>query len=187
MVYMKNWDSSLSNDTKNMNNYLLGIDLFRGPFVILQGKGAGSRAHEGGELEAGQVLELGGEVGEIEVLARNAPQSGPGKTGWRCVVKLCKVSPPSRRRESAGAAAVKSIRDYLRISQAAECLGVSPQTLRNWERDGKIRCYRHPVSQYRLFRKRDLEALLRALEGSGEKSKRAKGGAPGSEGPQKQG
>ena len=70
------------------------------------------------------------------------------------------------------AEAVKSIRDYLRISQAADFLGVSPQTLRNWERDGKITCYRHPLSGYRLFREKDLEALLRALHNSAGKKKR---------------
>ena len=30
------------------------------------------------------------------------------------------------------------LRDYLRISDAAEYLGVSPNTLRNWEKAGKV-------------------------------------------------
>lgn len=36
------------------------------------------------------------------------------------------------------------LRDYLRISDAADYLGVSPNTLRNWERAGKIKA--HPAS-----------------------------------------
>ncbi len=56
------------------------------------------------------------------------------------------------------------LRDYLRISEAAEYLGVSPNTLRNWERAGKIGAHRHPVNHYRLFRQQDLDALLDRVE-----------------------
>jgi excisionase family DNA binding protein len=59
---------------------------------------------------------------------------------------------------------VVKLRDYLRISDAADYLGVSPNTLRNWERAGKIVAHRHPVNQYRLFRREDLDALLRLAE-----------------------
>ena len=50
---------------------------------------------------------------------------------------------------------------YLRIKEAAEYLGVSPNTLRNWGRDGKITEHRHPMNNYRLYRKGDLSRLLR--------------------------
>lgn len=50
--------------------------------------------------------------------------------------------------------------DYLRISDAAEYLGVNPNTLRNWEREGKIAAYRHPMNDYRLFKREELDALL---------------------------
>ena len=53
---------------------------------------------------------------------------------------------------------------FLRISEAAEYLGVSPNTLRNWERTGKIVVHRHPVNRYRLFKKRDLDAVLKRVE-----------------------
>ena len=49
---------------------------------------------------------------------------------------------------------------YFRISEAAEYLGVSPNTLRNWVNSGKVVAVRHPVNGYRLFRKEDLNALL---------------------------
>lgn len=42
--------------------------------------------------------------------------------------------------------AVENLRDFLRISEAAEYLGVSPNTLRNWANAGKIAAHRHPVN-----------------------------------------
>ena len=54
--------------------------------------------------------------------------------------------------------------DYLRISEAAEYLGVSPNTLRNWENAGKIVAHWHPMNSYRLFRKEELDALLKQVD-----------------------
>jgi excisionase family DNA binding protein len=59
---------------------------------------------------------------------------------------------------------VLKLKDFLRISEAAEYLGVSPNTLRNWESAGKIVALRHPVNDYRLFRREDLDALLKKVE-----------------------
>jgi excisionase family DNA binding protein len=59
---------------------------------------------------------------------------------------------------------VVKLREYLRISEAAEYLGVSPNTLRNWERTGKIIAHRHPVNSYRLFQRKDLDNLLEKAE-----------------------
>ena len=53
--------------------------------------------------------------------------------------------------------------DYLRISEAAQYLGVSPNTLRNWVNSGKVVAIRHPVNDYRLFKREDLDALLRLV------------------------
>ena len=64
--------------------------------------------------------------------------------------------------------------DYLRISEAAEYLGVSPNTLRNWENAGKIAAHRHPVNDYRLFKKEELDALLSQLQEPREPLKKAK-------------
>ena len=52
------------------------------------------------------------------------------------------------------------LKDFLRISDAAEYLGVSTNTLRNWEHAGKIAAYRHPLNSYRLFKQEELDALL---------------------------
>lgn len=53
---------------------------------------------------------------------------------------------------------------YLRIREAAAYLGVSPNTLRNWGRDGKICERRHPVNGYRLYAQKELDALLAEAE-----------------------
>jgi predicted site-specific integrase-resolvase len=42
------------------------------------------------------------------------------------------------------------LRDFPRISEAAEYLGISPNTLRDRERTGKILARRHPVNRSRL-------------------------------------
>tara|TARA_R110002072_G_scaffold287242_1_gene452566 strand:- start:10809 stop:11015 length:207 start_codon:yes stop_codon:yes gene_type:complete len=55
---------------------------------------------------------------------------------------------------------MEKLNDYLRVSEAAAYLGVAPNTLRNWERAGKIVSHRHPVNDYRLFKQEDLDALL---------------------------
>jgi excisionase family DNA binding protein len=53
---------------------------------------------------------------------------------------------------------------YLRIKEAAEYLGVSPNTLRNWGHDGRIDEHRHAVNNYRLYKKIDLDRLLKETE-----------------------
>lgn len=62
--------------------------------------------------------------------------------------------------------------DYLRIGEAASYLGVSAGTLRNWERTGKITTFRHPLNSYRLYRRRDLDEILRQIGESGRGSSR---------------
>ena len=54
---------------------------------------------------------------------------------------------------------------YLTIAEAAEFLGVSPNTLRNWGRDGKISMHRNPINDYRLFLRKDLESFLKQVAG----------------------
>jgi MerR family transcriptional regulator, copper efflux regulator len=62
----------------------------------------------------------------------------------------------------------ENLGDYLQIKEAARLLGVSEGTLRNWGRQGKLRTHRHPINGYRLFKKADLEELLRAARRSAE-------------------
>ena len=55
---------------------------------------------------------------------------------------------------------------YLTIKEAAEFLGVSVNTLRNWGRDGKVPMHRNPINGYRLFKVDDLKELLREIHQS---------------------
>ena len=61
-----------------------------------------------------------------------------------------------------------SLADYLSVSEAAKYLGVSSSTLRNWDHSGTFPATRHPINNYRLYRKSDLEDLLATLRHSTE-------------------
>lgn len=65
---------------------------------------------------------------------------------------------------------MQKLSDYMRVAKAAEYLGVSPNTLRNWVNAGKIAAVRHPVNAYRLFKKEDLDALLKKVAAASKKS-----------------
>ena len=58
------------------------------------------------------------------------------------------------------------LQEYMTIKQAAEYLGVVPNTLRNWGREGKIKERRNPVNGYRLYKKAELDRLLTMIESS---------------------
>lgn len=51
--------------------------------------------------------------------------------------------------------------DYLTVKEAARFLGVCPGTLRNWDRSGKLRPARHPINGYRLYRREQLDEIIR--------------------------
>jgi excisionase family DNA binding protein len=53
--------------------------------------------------------------------------------------------------------------EFLTVTKAAILLGVSPSTLRNWDKEGKLKAVRHPMNSYRLYRQSDLEKLMRSL------------------------
>lgn len=59
---------------------------------------------------------------------------------------------------------------YITIKTAAKLLHVTSLTLRNWDKNGKLKAYRHPVNQYRIYRLDQIEVFLRHLEGSRVKS-----------------
>jgi len=57
-----------------------------------------------------------------------------------------------------------NLRSFMTVKEAAEYLGVSVNTLRNWGRSGRIQERRHPVNRYRLFRREELDDLLQQAE-----------------------
>jgi len=60
--------------------------------------------------------------------------------------------------------------EFLLIADAAEFLGVAPNTLRSWGARKKIEEFRHPVNNYRLYRVADLKRMQTSLR----KPRRAK-------------
>ena len=57
-----------------------------------------------------------------------------------------------------------NIKDYATIKEAAELLGVDKTTLRRWDKAGKLKPYRHPINSYRLYKKSDLEQILKGIK-----------------------
>ena len=59
--------------------------------------------------------------------------------------------------------------DFLRIGDAAAYVGVSAQTLRRWDSEGRLAAVRRPGNSYRYYRRADLESFrldyLRAADG----------------------
>jgi hypothetical protein len=70
------------------------------------------------------------------------------------------------------------------IKKAAEIIGVTPLTLRNWDRDGKLKALRHPMNNYRVYRRQDIEKLILSInETSGRPVTKKE--APAKSGPKK--
>lgn len=61
---------------------------------------------------------------------------------------------------------MKNLNDYVMTAEAAQILGVSQNTLRNWAEAGKIPVHRNPANGYRLFQRTQLERFLAELEAS---------------------
>ena len=90
------------------------------------------------------------------------------------MINFCKLCKAEESRHFIGVMETENGQtDYLQVAEAAEYLGVSPNTLRNWENAGKITGHRHPVNGYRLFVQRDFDALLKQVKRP-SKSKRDK-------------
>jgi DNA (cytosine-5)-methyltransferase 1 len=57
----------------------------------------------------------------------------------------------------------KKSNEFITIAEASVCLGVAQNTLRSWGAQGKIQEYRHPLNNYRLYRREDIDALATLL------------------------
>ncbi len=55
---------------------------------------------------------------------------------------------------------ILSMNKYLTLSEASELVGKSKETLRRWDREGKLIAAREPVSNYRMYRKEQVENLF---------------------------
>jgi excisionase family DNA binding protein len=59
---------------------------------------------------------------------------------------------------------------YFSIKEAAEILGMSAPTLRNWDKSGKFPAQRHPMNNYRVYKLSALERIIEDIEGGSRKS-----------------
>jgi len=57
------------------------------------------------------------------------------------------------------------IKKYLTIKEVANLLGVTPLTLRNWDKAGKLKACRNPINNYRVYKPGEIELFLRKIEG----------------------
>ena len=53
---------------------------------------------------------------------------------------------------------------FVTIKDAAKLLGVTPLALRNWDKNGKLQTTRHPMSNYRIYKRESLERFMRDIE-----------------------
>lgn len=57
---------------------------------------------------------------------------------------------------------------FLKIKEVAKLLGVTPLTLRNWDKSGKLQALRNPINHYRVYKAADIELFLRKVESKGK-------------------
>ncbi len=57
---------------------------------------------------------------------------------------------------------------YVTVNAAAKLLGVTPLTLRNWDKAGKLVALRNPLNNYRIYKKEDIDFFLRRMESKGK-------------------
>jgi excisionase family DNA binding protein len=53
--------------------------------------------------------------------------------------------------------------EFLLVKETATLLGVSANTVRAWALTGKLTEYRHPINNYRLFKRNEVEGLLEQI------------------------
>jgi DNA (cytosine-5)-methyltransferase 1 len=57
---------------------------------------------------------------------------------------------------------------YVTVNEAAKMLSVTPLTMRNWDKTGKLMAMRNPLNNYRIYKKEDIDLFLRKIEGKGK-------------------
>lgn len=58
---------------------------------------------------------------------------------------------------------------YLTVKEVSKIIGVTPLTLRNWDRKGLLTAFRNPVNNYRLYRYADIAAFVDEIRKSGSR------------------
>lgn len=55
---------------------------------------------------------------------------------------------------------------FLTVKEIAKIFGITPLTVRNWDKKGKLIAYRNPVNNYRLYKIEDVEDIMQGIENS---------------------
>lgn len=53
---------------------------------------------------------------------------------------------------------------FLTVKEIASLFGVTPLTVRNWDKKGKLEAYRNPINNYRVYKTEDVEDLMQQIE-----------------------
>lgn len=56
---------------------------------------------------------------------------------------------------------------YLTLKEVAKILGVTPLTLRNWDKKGMLAAYRNPINNYRVYRYADVADFIAEIKNTG--------------------
>ena len=53
---------------------------------------------------------------------------------------------------------------YLSVNEVSKLIGVTPLTVRNWDKKGALVAHRNPVNNYRVYKIEDVEFLMKGIE-----------------------
>jgi len=56
-------------------------------------------------------------------------------------------------------------KEFLTVKETSEILGVNPETIRRWDRKGKLIAKRHPMNNYRIYKVFEIERILNEIKG----------------------
>ncbi len=57
-----------------------------------------------------------------------------------------------------------NFKKYVKVKEASEILGVSIMTLHRWDAKGRLKSFRHPINNYRLYTMGGLNKLLKEIK-----------------------
>jgi len=57
---------------------------------------------------------------------------------------------------------------YLTVREVSRMLSVTTLTLRNWDKNGKLKALRNPINNYRVYKPEEIEILMRKIESKGK-------------------
>lgn len=55
------------------------------------------------------------------------------------------------------------MKNYLSLKETSNLLGVTTQTLRNWEKVGRLVPYRNPINKYRMYKPSQVEEFIEEM------------------------